>query len=232
MLKIKNWKEFQHFKDRSPPWIKLYRENLYRRDIMLLSDRNFKILICLWLLASEDKLQQGNLPEIADIAYKLRLSESEIIKAIKDLSRFVESDDINPISTRYQLDAPETETETETETDKEKNFIKKEMKKPDDVSEQVWQDYKTHRKAKKAPITETGINRTRKEALKAGMTLEEAMIETCAQGWQGFKAEYVQQKGNQHGKTKQQRAMDALDRAEALLTGGSQTNPLIGIPKL
>ena len=107
MLKIKNWKEFQHFKDRSPPWIKLYRENLYRRDIMLLSDRNFKILICLWLLASEDKLQQGNLPEIADIAYKLRLSESEIIKAIKDLSQFVESDDINPISTRYQLDAPE-----------------------------------------------------------------------------------------------------------------------------
>jgi hypothetical protein len=123
-IKIKNWNEFQHFKDRSPPWIKLYRENLYRRDIMMLSDRNFKILVCLWMLASEDKERNGNLPPIDDIAYKLRLPEKEITKAIQELDGFLIYDDIYLISDRYQHDAPETETETEREGETEtKGFL-------------------------------------------------------------------------------------------------------------
>ena len=27
-MRIKNWKKFQHFRDRKPPWIKLYRDLL------------------------------------------------------------------------------------------------------------------------------------------------------------------------------------------------------------
>ena len=27
-MRIKNWNRFQHFKDRKPPWIKLYRDIL------------------------------------------------------------------------------------------------------------------------------------------------------------------------------------------------------------
>lgn len=126
-MKIKNWNEFQHFKDRSPPWIKLYRENLYRRDIMSLSDRNFKILICLWMLASEDKDKSGNLPEISDIAFKLRLSESDVSKALQELHGFIDIDDSDLISTVYQHDAPETETEGETYS-KEKEKREKQAK--------------------------------------------------------------------------------------------------------
>ena len=32
-MRIKNWAQFQHFKDRSPPWIKLHREFLDDYDI-------------------------------------------------------------------------------------------------------------------------------------------------------------------------------------------------------
>jgi len=118
MVKIKNWQELQHFKDRSPPWIKLYREILYQRDIMMISDRNFKVLICLWLLASEDKERSGNLPPISDIAFKLRLSENDIRQSFQGLSDFLIFDDIDMISERYQDDAPETEREGETERER------------------------------------------------------------------------------------------------------------------
>ena len=47
------------------------------------------------------------------------------------------------------------------------------------------------RKAKKAPLTKTAVDGIRKEAAKAGLTLEAAIRECCAKGWAGFKAEWV-----------------------------------------
>ena len=64
------------------------------------------------------------------------------------------------------------------------------ISKPDDVILSVWTDFVAHRKLKKATITETVINSIRKEAKKAGIPFEDALAETCARGWQGFKAEW------------------------------------------
>lgn len=111
IMKIKNWKTFQHFKDRRPPWIKLHREMLDQRDINMISDRSFRLLINLWLLASEDKAMDGNLPEIEDIAFRLRIKEEEIIVSLHELTPWVEQDDIIVISGQYQVVPPETETE-------------------------------------------------------------------------------------------------------------------------
>jgi hypothetical protein len=35
--RVKDWTKFQHFKDRRPPWIKLYRDILDNRDIAMIS---------------------------------------------------------------------------------------------------------------------------------------------------------------------------------------------------
>lgn len=104
MICIKNWEEFQHFKDRNPPWIKLYKTLLERRDIAMISDCNFRVLIGLWLLASEDDTREGMLPEIADIAFRLRKSEDEINQSIQELREFLIFSDDAMISTRYQDD--------------------------------------------------------------------------------------------------------------------------------
>lgn len=64
--------------------------------------------------------------------------------------------------------------------------------KPDDVSGQVWDDFLSLRSRKKAPVTPTVIAGLRREAEKAGMSLQEAMAESCTNGWQGFKAEWMQ----------------------------------------
>ncbi len=240
-IRIKNWHEFQHFKDRSPPWIKLYRENLYRRDIMSLSDRNFKILVCLWMLASEDQDKAGTLPPIEDISFKLRLPEIDVTRAIKDLRQFLEFDDINLISQGYLFDAPETETEAYSkETETEKKPSKKKIEKPDDVSNQIWDEFLLLRKAKKAPVTETVLKTIRSEAAKIGWTIEQAMSEMLARGWQGFKASFIQRENlelksseskNERLLTKDQRQIAALDRAESAIRGQTQSNPRIGLPK-
>jgi len=79
--------------------------------------------------------------------------------------------------------------------------------KPDDVSDQVWKDFVAHRKAKKAPITQTALNSIKKEAEKARWPLERALSECCARGWQSFKADWVseqtgKQKSNYTGRSR------------------------------
>jgi len=118
-MKIRNWAKFQHFKDRSPPWVKLYRDLLDDPDWHDLDGDTAKVLIHLWLIASEDKDQNGSLPDIRRLSFRLRLTESKTKQALTKLSHWLIQDDINLISTRYQDDAPETETETETEAEKE-----------------------------------------------------------------------------------------------------------------
>lgn len=55
---VKNFEKFQHYKDRSPPWIKLYNELLDDYSFGCLQDASKWHLIAIWLLASrsENKL--------------------------------------------------------------------------------------------------------------------------------------------------------------------------------
>lgn len=68
--------------------------------------------------------------------------------------------------------------------------------KPDDVIDAVWSDFQILRKTKRAPITQTALTGIRDEATKAGITLNDAMAEMIARGWQGFKAEWMDRNGN------------------------------------
>jgi hypothetical protein len=112
--RIKGWNKFQHFKDRRPPWIKLYRDLLDDMDWHELDGDCAKTLISLWLIASEN---EGQLPDMRKLAFRLRMSEKALSAQISQLDHWLEVSDNEPISARYQDDAPETETETETETE-------------------------------------------------------------------------------------------------------------------
>ena len=67
---------------------------------------------------------------------------------------------------------------------------------PSDVSQQVWQDFLTLRKAKRAPMTQRALDGLIAESKKAGWTLEQALEECCLRGWQAFKADWVAKKLN------------------------------------
>lgn len=110
--RVKNWKKFQHFKDRSPPWIKLYRDILEDYDINMISSDAFRGLIKIWLIASEDKAQKGNLPPLPELSFRLRMNENECLDLLRQLDIFV-------ISEEYQKYLPEEEEEEEKEKEKE-----------------------------------------------------------------------------------------------------------------
>lgn len=114
-IRIRNWSKHQHFKDRTPPWIKLYRDILDDPDWHALSGDDAKLLVGLWLVASEDESRTGTLSSVRKLAFRLRISESVLIQGLNRLSNWLVRDDNDAISARYQDDAPETETEGETE---------------------------------------------------------------------------------------------------------------------
>jgi hypothetical protein len=178
-MKIKNWSEFQHFKDRTPPWIKLYRYLLDDPDWHELSGDDAKTLIMLWLVASEDKDMQGSLPSLKNIAFRLRISETKLNQSLTKLSHWLITDDIDMISNVYQHDAPETEEETET-------------KYTPPISKDLLNEWmKIRRKKKAGDVTEIVYNSIKREADKAGWTVEQAITRCCERSWVGFEAEWV-----------------------------------------
>lgn len=78
-ITIKKWEIFQHYKHRSPPWIRLYRKLLDPKETPWwrgLSDGASKFLMELWLLASES---YGTVPyDCMMIAWKLRRPSTDI----------------------------------------------------------------------------------------------------------------------------------------------------------
>lgn len=63
---------------------------------------------------------------------------------------------------------------------------------PEDVTASVWQAWVDLRRSKRAPISDVALSRIRKEASKAGMSLDAALEMCCARGWTGFNAEWVE----------------------------------------
>jgi hypothetical protein len=59
------------------------------------------------------------------------------------------------------------------------------------VAPQVAADFRKLRQAKKAAITQTAIDGIKREAAKAGLSLEAALTMCCERGWTGFKADWV-----------------------------------------
>ena len=51
-LSVPNWDELQHYKDRSPPWIKLHNDLLESYEFECLPDASKAHLLCIFLLAS------------------------------------------------------------------------------------------------------------------------------------------------------------------------------------
>lgn len=84
--RIRNWAEFQHYKHRSPPWIKLHRKLLDDKGFLRLPAPAGRLLMLLWLLASEAKELDGTVDIDADeLEFRLRLPRKEIVDGLTPL---------------------------------------------------------------------------------------------------------------------------------------------------
>jgi len=78
--------------------------------------------------------------------------------------------------------------------------------KPDEVTDQTWTDFVAHRKLKRATVSDTVLDTIKREAQKAGWSLDAALRECVARNWQGFKSEWVKP----DKKSEVERTMDFL----------------------
>jgi len=108
MFKIKNWEEHQPSlrPDRNVIWIKVYRKILDDFKWNNLTDSNKATLIELWLLSSEN---EGNLPDVEEIAFRLRKDKSFINKQLDQLSLFVLQVGNKSLPSRQQVGSLEVE---------------------------------------------------------------------------------------------------------------------------
>lgn len=119
ILKPKNWSKFQHYRDRSPPWIKLHRDILNDRVFASLPIASKALAPLLWLLASESK--DGSFDAaLEELAFRLRIASKDIEQGLKPLidnGFFVDAS--GSLAVRFQDAIPEREGERETEAERD-----------------------------------------------------------------------------------------------------------------
>ena len=110
---VKNFERFQHYKDRSPPWIKLYNELLDDYAFGLLPDASKLHLVAIWLLASRSNNRIPHDPNW--IAKRISATEKVDLDLLR-VSGFIEVQDagIPPAARKPNAD-PERESETDAE---------------------------------------------------------------------------------------------------------------------
>ena len=118
-FKVKDWESLQHYKKRTPPWIKLHRGLLDNFHFHCLPVASKALAPMLWLLASESEGGVDVSPEF--LSFRFRMSEPEVVDAVNPLiSRgwITPIDDASKALAKRLHDATlETEGETETETE-------------------------------------------------------------------------------------------------------------------
>jgi hypothetical protein len=203
------------------PWFRLYSEFAHDPKIQMLSEamqRRYVMLMCLRCSEVLETLHE------TEIAFQLRLSTDELDETKQlfisknfidkhwnllnwDKRQFVSDSSTMRVAkhrnkkkqvsnvgeTLQKRPSNATDTDTDTEQIQKRTTS---VATPSGVSDSVWQEFKSLRKAKKAPITQRAIDKISEEANLAGWTLEKALEECIVRGWQAFKADWVAKKGN------------------------------------
>jgi len=198
------------------PWFRLYSEFAHDPKIQMLPEamqRRYVMLMCLRCSEVLETLHE------TEIAFQLRLSTGELDETKQlfisknfidehwnllnwDKRQFV-SDSSTMRVARHRnkkkqvSNADETlqkqpSNAIDTDTDTEQIQIRTtSVATPIGVSDSVWQEFKSLRKAKKAPISQRAVDAISNEAKKINWTLEKALEECVVRGWQAFKADWV-----------------------------------------
>lgn len=98
---------------------------------------------------------------------------------------------IEPSINRQYAPAREAPPSPKPKPEKPEKFLPVDYLTAKGVDAEVAGDWLAMRKAKKAQPTKTAIDGIASEAAKAGISLEDALKISCANGWQGFRADWI-----------------------------------------
>ncbi len=152
---VKNFAEFQHYKDRNPIWIKLYNRLLDDYDFGLLPDASKGHLLAIWLLASR---HDNVLPlDPKWVAGRINANSPVDLNILRDGGFIVfNQEDIIVLAERYQVAIPEKRRDTSKnrEETESKNAPSALFVLPDFIPSLAWDDFLEMRKKARKPVTE------------------------------------------------------------------------------
>jgi hypothetical protein len=189
----KNWADFQHYKDRSPPWVKLHKTILEDRDFSRLPIASKALAPMLWLLASESKSGSFD-ASIDELVFRLRWTEKDIqagLKPLIDIGLFIV--DSTVLAECVQVAVPEAETETEAETEAEAEnhppvFNPSNYLQSLGAEKDLAKEFLAIRKIKKKQNTERAIKPITEQMLKHNKNINAALELCCQKTWADFNA--------------------------------------------
>lgn len=117
-IRVKNWDKFQHYKDRTPPWIKLYNDLLSDYDFTCLQDDSKLHLVMIYLVASQT---ENRIPNDGNWIKKKAMLDNDVrLQPLIDAG-FIElvQSDSETIADRKQDAIPEERREEERREEKE-----------------------------------------------------------------------------------------------------------------
>jgi hypothetical protein len=166
---VKNYDKFQHYADRTPPWIKLYNELLDNYEFGLLPDASKAHLIAIWLLASRSKNKIPLDPKW--VAKRISASEPVDLTILRNAG-FIEFDQpcSDMLADRKQDARPE---EKRVEVEEKRKELSANA---DDSFQEFWKNYPTDR------------NMSRKAALSQWRKLSAGKRAAATAALPGFKA--------------------------------------------
>src|SRR5512139_3557119 len=141
ILTPKNWKSFQHYKDRAPSWIKLHKSLLDDFDFCCLPVASRALAPFLWLLASE--YEDGKITASLDaLSFRLRLTRGELADALSPLIEKGFFDASEPLAECKQDASLEKRREDREEIEEEKIYstVAKATRR-DEQFEEFWKAY-------------------------------------------------------------------------------------------
>ena len=127
-LKVKNWEQFQQYKDRDPKWIKLHRDLLYDYEFDQLSELNQLHLIKIWLLAA--KLNNKIPNDTAWLRRNIGAQSNINIKQLVTAGFLDPYRNVQDCTEMYLETETEEEAEVEEEEERDKARTKKRTRLP------------------------------------------------------------------------------------------------------
>jgi len=115
-LRVKNWDEFQQYKDRDPKWIKVHRDLLYDYEFDNLSERNQVHLLKIWLLAAKIDNKIPNDP--VWVARHISAKSKVFLNQLCTAGFLVPYETVQDCTGTYLEEEAEEEVETEENTSK------------------------------------------------------------------------------------------------------------------
>lgn len=111
---VRNWRKFQHYKDRTPPWIKLHWSLISSRDWVMLDDASRVLAVASMLLASRNDQNPGCIPNDPEYVRRVAYLNSD-----PDFNPLIKCGFLEPASTTLaESTASASGLPQETETDK------------------------------------------------------------------------------------------------------------------